>query len=113
MNDEASSHWTATLLQMIEGHQWLQYNLNYTPSSSWSIDPFGVSATQTSLLNNMGFENLVVNRIHYVLKRHFAEHQQLEFRWKQAWGKITPAVAPYILCLHNYICFTSNLGDFF
>jgi alpha-mannosidase II len=85
MNDEANSHWISIIQQLTEGHQWLQQNLNYTPQSSWSIDPFGMSLTQPVLLKEMGFRNLLMQRVHYSMKKELASKQQLEFRWRQLW----------------------------
>ncbi|EFA06316.1 alpha-mannosidase 2 [Tribolium castaneum] len=85
MNDEANAHWIAVMQQLTEGHQWLQQNLNYTPISSWSIDPFGMSSTQPVLLKEMGFRNMLMQRVHYSIKKEFASRQQLEFRWRQLW----------------------------
>lgn len=87
MNDEANSHWISIVHQLTDGHQWLQTNLNYTPQSSWAIDPFGMSATQPLLLKEMGFENMLIQRVHYSVKKQLASLQNLEFRWKQLWGK--------------------------
>ncbi|KAJ8936612.1 hypothetical protein NQ314_012227 [Rhamnusium bicolor] len=85
MNDEANSHWISIMHQLTEGHQWLQQNLNYTPLSSWSIDPFGMSLTQPALLKEMGLQNMLIQRVHYSVKKHLASKQQLEFRWRQLW----------------------------
>lgn len=87
MNDEANSHWVSIVHQMMDGHQWLHMHLNYTPKSSWSIDPFGMSATQPYLLKEMGFRNMLIQRVHYSVKKHLASLKNLEFRWKQLWGK--------------------------
>lgn len=87
MNDEANSHWISIVQQMTEGHQWLHLNLNYTPQSSWSIDPFGMSLTQPGLLQEMGLKNLLIQRVHYSVKKELAGRQELEFRWRQLWGE--------------------------
>ncbi|XP_044745943.1 alpha-mannosidase 2 [Coccinella septempunctata] len=87
MNDEANSHWISIIQQYTDGHQWLQQNLNYTPKSSWSIDPFGMSATQPSLLKRMGLHNMLIQRVHYSVKKHLASTKQLEFRWRQMWDQ--------------------------
>lgn len=87
MNDEANSHWLSIVHQFIEGHQWLQVNLNYTPISHWAIDPFGQSATQPLLLKEMGLQNMLLQRVHYSVKKQLASKQQLEFRWRQLWGE--------------------------
>lgn len=89
MNDEANSHWVSVIHQMTEGHQWLKVNLNYTPKSHWSIDPFGMSSTQPMLLKEMGLENMLIQRVHYSVKKELAQKKSLEFRWKQVWGIIT------------------------
>lgn len=98
MNDEANAHWISMLHQMNEGHQWLHRNLNYTPKSSWSIDPFGQSPTMPFLLKKMGLENLLIQRIHYAVKKYLASQTQLEFNWKQLWGKL-------IYFYHTYLYF--------
>uniref|UniRef100_A0A182IRW0 Alpha-mannosidase n=1 Tax=Anopheles atroparvus TaxID=41427 RepID=A0A182IRW0_ANOAO len=85
MPDEANSHWYSILLQLTEGQTWLKTNLNVTPVSSWSIDPFGVSATMPYILKQSGFENLLVQRTHYIVKKNLALKKQLEFRWRQLW----------------------------
>lgn len=85
MNDEANSHWVSIINQITEGHQWLEANLNYTPKSHWSIDPFGMSSTQPLLLKQMGFQNMLIQRVHYSVKRELAWNKNLEFRWKQPW----------------------------
>ncbi|KAF5280266.1 hypothetical protein FQR65_LT03074 [Abscondita terminalis] len=85
MNDEANSHWISIIHQITEGHQWLQTNLNYTPKSHWSIDPFGMSSTQALLLKQMGLENMLIQRVHYSVKKELALNKNLEFRWTQPW----------------------------
>lgn len=87
MNDEANSHWISVLHQLTEGHQWLQKHLNYTPQSSWSIDPFGMSATQPGLLKEIGMQNMLIQRVHYSVKKQLASEKNLEFRWRQVWGE--------------------------
>ncbi|XP_035892640.1 alpha-mannosidase 2 [Anopheles stephensi] len=85
MSDEANSHWYSMLLQLTEGQTWLKTRLNVTPVSSWSIDPFGQSATMPYILKHSGFENLLIQRTHYIVKKNLALKKQLEFRWRQLW----------------------------
>ncbi|XP_069682276.1 alpha-mannosidase 2 isoform X2 [Periplaneta americana] len=87
MNDEASTHYFSILLQMMEGHQWLLSQLDVRPRSSWSIDPFGQSPTMAFLLKRMGFENLLIQRVHYSVKKYLARGKNLEFRWRQLWDE--------------------------
>jgi len=87
MNDEANSHYISILHQLTEGHQWLNKHLNYTPVSHWSIDPFGLGMTQPVLLKGSGVQNMLIQRVHYSIKKEFARKRHLEFRWRQLWGK--------------------------
>ncbi|XP_022909710.2 alpha-mannosidase 2 [Onthophagus taurus] len=85
MNDEANSHWIATLHQLTEGHLWLKKNLNYTPLNGWAIDPFGMSPTQAVFLKEMGLKNMLIQRVHYSIKKELSSKKQLEFFWRQLW----------------------------
>ena len=112
MNDEANTHYFAMLDQMMEGHLWLQDNIGKNflltirsmcqqvttagvkPQSGWAIDPFGYTPTMAYLLQRMGFHNMLIQRTHYAIKKYFSQQKQLEFLWRQSWGKLT--------CTHFY-----------
>ncbi|XP_070845355.1 alpha-mannosidase 2 [Chaetodon trifascialis] len=85
MADEANSHYFALLDQLIEGHQWIQRHLGVKPSSGWAVDPFGHSPSMTYLLKGAGLQDMVIQRVHYAVKKHFAQQQTLEFLWRQSW----------------------------
>lgn len=57
------------------------------PSSGWAVDPFGHSPSMTYLLKGAGLGNMVIQRVHYAVKKHFAQKQTLEFLWRQSWGE--------------------------
>lgn len=85
MSDEANAHWLSYLQELTEGQTWLKENFNITPKSSWSIDPFGHSSVIPYLLKGAGFENHLIQRTHYEVKKYLARGNNLEFRWRQPW----------------------------
>lgn len=85
MTDEANAHYFAMIDQLIEGHQWLERNLGVTPRSGWAVDPFGHSATMPYLLKRANISSMLIQRVHYSIKKHFAATRSLEFMWRQAW----------------------------
>ncbi|NWT06793.1 MA2A2 mannosidase, partial [Mionectes macconnelli] len=89
MPDEANSHYFAMIDQLIEGHQWLEKNIGVTPRSGWAVDPFGYSSTMPYLLKRSNLTAMLIQRVHYAIKKHFAATQNLEFMWRQTWDPDT------------------------
>ncbi|OVA14340.1 Glycoside hydrolase family 38 [Macleaya cordata] len=85
MNDEANSHYFAIIEQMTEGNMWLNGTIGVVARNAWAIDPFGYSPTMAYLLRRMGFENMVIQRTHYELKKELAFQKNLEYIWRQNW----------------------------
>ncbi|XP_031624640.1 alpha-mannosidase 2 [Contarinia nasturtii] len=85
MTDEANVHLYAMVDQLIEGHQWLKDNLNYTPTTGFSIDPFGHGSTLPYLLAASEFKGTIIQRIHYAWKQYFAKNQYGDFYWQPYW----------------------------
>ncbi|XP_048337779.1 alpha-mannosidase 2x isoform X2 [Sphaerodactylus townsendi] len=85
MPDEANSHYFAMIDQLIEGHQWLEKNVGVMPRSGWAVDPFGHSSTMPYLLRRANLTSMLIQRVHYAIKKHFAATQNLEFMWRQSW----------------------------
>nr|XP_015199115.1 PREDICTED: alpha-mannosidase 2x isoform X2 [Lepisosteus oculatus] len=95
MTDEANVHYFAMIDQLIEGHQWLEKNIGVTPRSGWAVDPFGHSATMSYVLKRANLTSMLIQRVHYSIKKHFSATQSLEFMWRQAWD---PASSTDIFC---------------
>ena len=85
MPDEANSNLYALNVQLDEGHAWLKKTFGIKPEYGWSIDPFGYSPTTPYLLKKRGFKGMLIQRVHYAVKRELARKQQLEFDWRQTW----------------------------
>jgi lysosomal alpha-mannosidase len=65
MNDEAATHYEATIEQMALGHEFLLDTFGVVPRIGWHIDPFGHSKTQAALFAHMGFDAFFFARIDY------------------------------------------------
>jgi len=40
------------------------------------------------LLGQSGIDNMLIQRVHYSVKKHLSQNRQLEFAWRQNWGTI-------------------------
>jgi hypothetical protein len=89
MPDEANSNLYALEVQMQEGHEWIREHLGeqHVPKYGWSIDPFGYSPTMPYILKNFGFEGILIQRVHYAVKKELAKRKHLEFYWRQTWDE--------------------------
>ncbi|XP_023529523.1 alpha-mannosidase 2-like [Cucurbita pepo subsp. pepo] len=103
MNDEANSHYFSIIEQMAEGNMWLNETIGVVPKNSWAIDPFGYSPTMAYLLRRMGFENMLIQRTHYELKKELALHKNLEFAWRQSWdAEETTDIFVHMMPFYSY-----------
>lgn len=103
MNDEANSHYFAIIEQITEGNLWLNDSIGFVPKNSWAIDPFGYSPTMAYLLRRMGFENMLIQRTHYELKKELASKKNLEYIWRQSWDiEETTDIFAHMMPFYSY-----------
>ena len=95
MNDEASVTARATRWHLQEGREWLKETFGVTPQYSWAIDPFGHSAGQAQVLKELGYKGMLIQRVHYAVKKKLAQKQQLEFQWQTPAGEIFTHMMPF------------------
>ena len=84
--DEANSELYAMEIQLQEGHDWIRTTFgddDFVPKYGWAIDPFGYSPTAAWLLHKYGFRAMLIQRVHYSVKKHLAQRRHLEFYWRQ------------------------------
>ena len=86
--DEANSNMDALEIQMQEGHDWIAKHVGkeFLPRVGWSIDPFGYSPSLPYLLKSQfNFDAILIQRVHYAVKKELAKRKHLEFYWRQTW----------------------------
>ena len=81
-NDEANPTAEAVVNQVSEGHDYVESLFGVRPHIGWQIDPFGHSAMTPSLWALMGYDAMVINRIHYQTKKRFKQQSAMEFVWQ-------------------------------
>ncbi|KAL4185248.1 hypothetical protein AMTRI_Chr10g229790 [Amborella trichopoda] len=88
---------------MMEGNMWLKDTIGVIPKNAWAIDPFGYSSTMAYLLRRMGFENMLIQRTHYEVKKELALHQNLEYIWRQSWdAEETTDIFVHMMPFYSY-----------
>lgn len=102
MNDEANTHYFGIVEQLTTGHEWMRQKLGITPQNGWAIDPFGYSSSMAYLLKRIGVDNMVIQRVHYAIKKTMAAQKRLEFRWRQNWGKNNLSLISFSIDFFEY-----------
>ena len=89
-HDEACPDPLSMIQQMTTGHQYLLHHFGVVPRVAWQIDPFGHSAVTPTLFALMGFQAVVINRVHHQIKDYLKEKQMMEFIWTGSHHTHTP-----------------------
>eukprot|EP00536_Pseudo-nitzschia_multiseries_P005163 jgi/Psemu1/11877/gm1.11877_g len=76
--------WYAMEIQLQEGHGFIRetFGEEYIPKYGWLINPFGYSRTMTYLWKKYNFKAMLIQRVHYVIKKELTLHKNLEFMWQ-------------------------------
>lgn len=91
------------MYQIAEGNMWLNDTIGFVPRNNWAIDPFGYSSTMAYLLRRMGFDNMLIQRTHYELKKELAWHKNLEYVWRQSWdAEETTDIFVHMMPFYSY-----------
>eukprot|EP01104_Vermistella_antarctica_P015687 TRINITY_DN5202_c0_g4_i2.p1 TRINITY_DN5202_c0_g4~~TRINITY_DN5202_c0_g4_i2.p1 ORF type:complete len:1225 (+),score=354.91 TRINITY_DN5202_c0_g4_i2:133-3807(+) len=80
--DEANPNYDDVINHISVGHDYLLKTFGIRPKVGWQIDPFGHSSLTPTLFSRMGFDAMVINRIHYSLKSAFRNDKSMEFIWR-------------------------------
>jgi len=81
-HDEAVASLDVIIDQITEGHEFLLRNFNTRPLIAWQIDPFGHSSLTPELFSQMGYQAVVINRIHHSFKSAYRRKKSMEFVWR-------------------------------
>lgn len=49
------------------------------------------------IAKKLGFSQMIINRVHYEVKKYLASRKALEFMWHQPWGKREKSLFNYLL----------------
>ncbi|CAG9312638.1 unnamed protein product [Blepharisma stoltei] len=81
MPDEACTNYMDLQENFVIGHEFMREEFGITPKIGYQIDNFGHSATFAEMLIEMGYQGLVLSRIHYHDKKERTANKELEFTW--------------------------------
>ena len=81
--DEAITDASGLTAMMAHGHGWLNatFGPGSLPTVSWSLDPFGQTATAMALFKQMGYRGAVIDRIPHLDKTELIKRGSKEFLW--------------------------------
>ncbi|KYQ91603.1 alpha-mannosidase [Tieghemostelium lacteum] len=84
MNDEANPTVDAVIRHLADGHRFItdHFGEEFLPRSGWQIDPFGHSTLSAYIQAQMGYKHIVLDRIHYKIKKQMGNNKDLQFLWR-------------------------------
>ncbi len=59
-HDESLTEYRSNVLNMVKGMDWVKKHFGVVPKTAWQIDPFGHASNTPDLMEELGFENMVM-----------------------------------------------------
>ena len=84
MNDALLPHFSDILDNFFYGRKYCSEKFDRVSETAWFVDLFGFSSTMADLLAQMGFKNLVINRVSYDEKEYRKNTSRLLYNWVTA-----------------------------
>jgi hypothetical protein len=90
----------------VEGHEWIRRELGaeYEPRVGWSLDPFGMSATQATLQSLMGMDAWFFTRLSADVIEARKQARALEFVWRPSASLAPNASEIFAHVFESYYC---------
>uniref|UniRef100_A0AC34FAD9 Glycoside hydrolase family 38 central domain-containing protein n=1 Tax=Panagrolaimus sp. ES5 TaxID=591445 RepID=A0AC34FAD9_9BILA len=108
MTDEATPYFWASIDNMVEGHTFVRETFNVTPTTSWSVDPFGHGMMIPYLNAEAGINSMVIGRLNSHLKEDLRNKGLLMFNWAQIWDETGIKATPLVNALPKTYYTTSD-----
>ena len=113
VNDEATPFYNDIIDNIRLGHQFLFDEFNIKPSSAFFLDSFGHNSGNAHIVSQMGFDSLVLGRMHIDYLELMKDKKLLEFNWDMfGKGNSNKNILTHVLALHyGYTQFLQDLED--
>ena len=113
VNDEANPIYYDIVDNIRIGHQFLLEEFGIRPKSAFFLDSFGHNAGNAHVVSQMGFDNLVLGRMHNDYLDLMKNKKFLEFNWDMFGnGNSNKPILAHVMALHyGYTQFLQELED--
>ena len=113
VNDEANPLYYDIIDNIRIGNQFLLEEFGITPKSGFFLDSFGHNAGNAHIVSQMGFDSLVLGRMHEDYLELIKNQKMSEFYWDMFGnGNSNKTLLTHIMSLHyGYIMFLQDLED--
>ncbi|EGD72360.1 hypothetical protein PTSG_11582 [Salpingoeca rosetta] len=81
-HDEAASRIEPIMDIHDQGLMYLQEEFGIRPRTACQLDPFGYAAASPGIFSAMGYEHVIIGRVHHSIKARFKADHKLDFYWQ-------------------------------